>query len=148
DLNCVRACALGRAHAMTRRRWLIVSAASGIFLAVAAGAVPLLNLRLTHYVESDRFRARLENETAKGLHFPSGHYAPIRRAGFATVESERFQASDGKKALKIMDARGLTAKFNPWGIFLRRWELDDVHIQAGEVGIQIYEANPEGVSSK
>jgi hypothetical protein len=70
---------------MTRRRWLIVSAASGIFLAVAAGVVPFLNLRLTHYVESDRFRARLENETAKGLHFPSRHYAPIRRAGFATV---------------------------------------------------------------
>ncbi len=133
---------------MTRRRWRIVSAASGIFLAVAAGAVPFLNLRLTHYVESDRFRARLENETAKGLHFPSGHYAPIRRASFATVESERFQASDGKKALKTMDARGLRAKFNPWGIFLRRWELDDVHIQSGEVGIQIYEANPEGVSSK
>ena len=60
---------------MTRRRWLIVSAASGIFLAVAAGAVPFLNLRLTHYVESDRFRARLENETAKGLHFSSGDYA-------------------------------------------------------------------------
>jgi len=133
---------------MTRRRRLIVSATSGIFLAVAAGVVAFLNLRVTHYVESDRFRAKLENETAKGLHFPSGHYAPICRTGFVTVESESFQASDGKKALKTMNARGLRAKFNPWGIFLRRWELDEVHIQSGEVGIQIYEANPEGVSSK
>lgn len=102
---------------MTRRRWVIVAATSGIFLGVAAGAVAFLNLRLTHYVESDRFRAKIENETAKGLHFPSGHYAPIRRAGFATVESERFQASDGKKALKTMDTRGLRAKFNPWVFF-------------------------------
>ena len=76
---------------MTRWRWLIVSAASGIFLAGAAGAVPFLNLRLTHYVESDRFRARLENETTKGLHFPSGHYAPIRRAGIV----ELFKQSPG-----------------------------------------------------
>jgi uncharacterized membrane protein YdfJ with MMPL/SSD domain len=79
--------ALSVARAMTRRRWLIVSAASGIFL---AGAVTFLNLRLTYYIESDRFRASLENETAKGLDFPSGHYAPIRRAGFGTV---------GKRAL-------------------------------------------------
>src|SRR5205807_6690146 len=92
--------------------------------------------------------SKIEDETAKGLHFPSGHYAPIRRTGCAAVESESFQASDGKKALKTMNARGLRAKFNPWGIFLRRWELDEVHIQSGEVGIQIYEANPEGVSSK
>ena len=118
-----------------------------VFL-VVAGAVVLCNPWLTRYVESDRFRGKIEKETAKGLHFPSGHYAQIRRTGFAAVESESFQASDGKKALKTMNARGLRAKFNPWGIFLRRWELDEVHIQSGEVGIQIYEANPEGVSSK
>jgi len=130
-----------------RRRWLIWAGAIVVFL-VVAGAVVLCNPWLTRCVESDRFRAKIENETAKGLHFPSGHYAPIRRTGFAAVESESFQASDGKKALKTMDARGLRAKFNPWGIFLRRWELDEVHIQSGEVGIQIYEANPEGVSSR
>jgi len=130
-----------------RRRWLIWAGAIVVFL-VVAGAVVLCNPWLTRYVESDRFRAKIENETAKGLHFPSGHYAPIHRTGFAAVESESFQASDGKKALKTMNARGLRAKFNPWGIFLRRWELDEVHIQSGEVGIQIYEANPEGVPSK
>jgi hypothetical protein len=34
---------------MTRRRWLIVSAASGIFLAVAADAVAFLKMLLTLY---------------------------------------------------------------------------------------------------
>jgi hypothetical protein len=86
-----------------RRRWLIWAGAIVVFL-VVAGAVVLCNPWLTRYVESDRFRAKIENETAKGLHFPSGHYAPIRRTGFAAVESESFQASDGKKALKTMNA--------------------------------------------
>ena len=134
--------------AILRRNWLVWTRAIVVFLVVVAGVLVLCNSWLTRYVESDRFRTELENETAKGLHFPSGRYAPIRRAGFATVESESFQARDGKKALEAMDARGLRAKFNPWGIFLRRWELDEVHIQSGEVGIQIYEANPEGVPSK
>jgi len=119
-----------------------------VVLLVVAGAVVLCNPWLTRYVESDRFRAKIENETAKGLHFPSGHYAPIRRTGFAAVESESFQGSDGKKALKTMNARGLRAKFNPWGIFLRPWELDEVHIQSGEAEIHLYEPNPEGVPSK
>src|SRR5437667_7645284 len=134
--------------AILRRNWLVWTRAIVVFLVVVAGVLMLCNSWLTRYVGSDRFRTELENETAKGLHFPSGRYAPIRRAGFATVESESFQARDGKKALEAMDARGLRAKFNPWGIFLRRWELDEVHIQSGEVGIQIYEANPEGVPSK
>ena len=134
--------------AILRRNWLVWTRAIVVFLVVVAGVLVLCNSWLTRYVESDRFREALDKETAKGLHFPSGRYSPIRRAGFTTVESESFQASDGKKALKTMDARGLRAKFNPWGIFLRRWELEELRIQSGEVAIQMYEANPEGVSSK
>jgi len=119
-----------------------------VFLLVVAGVLVLCNSWLTRYVESDRFREALEKETAKGLHFPSGRYSPIRRAAFLTAESESFQASDGKKALKRLDARGLRAKFNPCGFFLRRWELDEVHIQSGEEEIHLYEPNPEGVPSK
>lgn len=104
-----------------QRRWLTCAGAIAVFLILLVGAVVLCNPWLTRYVESDRFRAKLEEETAKGLHFPTGRYAPIRRTGFATVGSESFQASDGQKALKTLDARGLMAKFNPWGIFLRRW---------------------------
>ena len=100
----------------SRRRWLILAAAIGIFFIVAVGAAIFLNPWMTHYIESDAFREAMERETAKGLHFPSGHYAPIRRTGFWTAQSERFQASSGEKAMKSIEARGIAAKLNPWEI--------------------------------
>ena len=105
--------------------------------------IPRLNTRLTKYVESDAFRVEMEKETAKGLHFPSGHYEPIKRTGTWTAESAGFRAKDGWKALRVIDARGITAKFNPSGVLHRLWQLDDVHDQGGEVEIQIYEPRPE-----
>ena len=103
----------------------------------------IVNPRLTRYVESDAFRAELEKATAKGLHFPAGRYAPIRRTGFLTAASDGFRAQGGRKAMTAMDAHGITATFNPLGVFLRRWQLNEVHIQSGEVGIQTYEPKPE-----
>ena len=47
-----------------------------------------------------------------------------------------------------MDAHGITATFNPLGVFLRRWQLDEVRIQGGEVAIQTYEPKPEPSPSK
>ena len=103
---------------------------------------------LTHYIESDAFRVAVENETAKGLHFPSGRYAPIRRTGSLTAQSESFQASNGERALKSLDVHRITARFNPWGIFVRQWKFDGVHVQSGDVEVQIYEHTPEPISSK
>jgi hypothetical protein len=45
-----------------------------------------------------------------------------------------FLANNGRKAMKSLDAHGITAKFNPVGVFRRLWQLDEVHVQAGEVG--------------
>jgi hypothetical protein len=115
-------------------------------VAALAGLALFFSPLLTRYVESNAFRATMGNETAKGLHFPGGHYAPIRRTGSLTAESERFQATNGEKALKSMDAHGITARFNPWAVFVRRWELDDVHVQSGEIEIQIYEHKAEPVT--
>lgn len=114
----------------------------GIIIAAALG-IALVNPRLTRYVESDAFRAELEKQTAKGLHFPAGTYSPIRRTGFLSAASDGFRAENGRKALTTMDAHGITARFNPLGVFLRRWQLDAVHIDGGEVGIQTYEPKPE-----
>jgi hypothetical protein len=50
--------------------------------------------------------------------------------------------------MRSMNARGITARFNPWGVFNRLWQLDDVHIQGGEVEIQVYEPRPEPSPSK
>jgi len=110
---------------------------------MAGVAVALVNPRLTRYVESDAFRAEVEKQTAKGLHFPAGVYAPIRRTGFLSAASDGFRAENGRKALTSLNAHGITARFNPLGVFLRRWQLEEVHIAGGEVGIQTYEPKPE-----
>jgi hypothetical protein len=117
-------------------------------LAIAAAGAGILNHGLTRYIESDKFRTALDKETAHGLHFPSGRYGPIRRTGFFSAVSGGFRAENGRKAMSSLDARGLAAKFNPWGIFLRRWQFDQVHVQGGEVEIQTYTPSPEPTAAK
>jgi hypothetical protein len=133
-----------------RRRFLIYAGAIAIFFGIAAlaGTVVFFSPLLTHCIESDGFRVAMENETVKGLHFPSGRYAPIRRSDSLTAQSENFQASNGERALKSLNAHGISARFNPWGMFLRQWRFSDVHVRSGDVEIQIYEANPEAIEPK
>jgi hypothetical protein len=129
---------------------LIYAGAIAIFLLIAAaGGVAIFYSPLfTHYIEGDAFRGAMEEETAKGLHFPRSHYAPIRRTGPFTAQSESFEASNGVKAMKSLDAHGITASFDPLGVFVRQWRFNEVHVQSGDVAIQIYEANPEAVTPK
>src|SRR6266850_7363138 len=130
------------------KRWRIVLAFFGVLLAILGGGGWFFSSWLTGFVESDRFRVELEMETAKGLHFESGRYAPIRRTGPFSAASDRFEGLNGRKALRKMDVHGITAQFNPRGVFQRRWQLDDVHVQSGEVEIQFYEPKPEPTPSK
>src|SRR5215212_8114997 len=111
----------------------------GVFflVVIAVGVVVLLSPLLTGYLQGDAFRVAMEEETAKGLHFPEARYAPIRRTGALTAQSESFRADNGQKAMKSLDAHGITAKFDPWGVFLRQWRFTDVQIQSGDVEIQI-----------
>jgi hypothetical protein len=133
-----------------RRKLLILATAIGIFflLVIAAGVGVFFSPLLTRYVEGEAFRVAMEEETAKGLHFPQARYAPILRTGALTAQSDSFKADNGQKAMKSLDAHGITAKFDPWGVFLRQWRFTDVRVQSGDVEIQIYEANPEALSGK
>jgi hypothetical protein len=133
-----------------RRKLLILLAAIGIFFVIVfvAGVAVFFSPLLTRYVKSDAFRVAIEEETAKGLHFPRARYASIRRTGALTAQSDSFKADNGQKAMKSLDAHGITAKFDPWGVFLRQWRFTDVRVQSGDVEIQIYEANPEAVPRK
>ena len=133
-----------------RRKVLILVAAIGIFfvIVIAAGVALFFSPLLTGYVEGDAFRSAMEEETAKGLHFPQTYYSPIRRTGAFTAQSDRVEADNGQKAMKSLVAERITAKFDPWGVFLRQWRLDDVHVHSGDVQIQIYEAHPEPVTPK
>ena len=133
-----------------RRKLPIIAAAIGIFflLAITAGVMAFFSPLLTRCVEGNAFRLAMAEETAKGLHFPRAQYAPIRRTGPVTAQSDNFEAENGQKAMKSLIAHGITAKFDPWGVFLRQWRLSDVRVQSGEVEIQIYKANPEAVPAK
>jgi hypothetical protein len=135
-----------------RRSWrIIVIAVLAVVLILAVLpllATALFYQNLTSYIESDTFRAKLEDETAKGLHFQSGHYDAIKRTGMLTAESGGFQGKEGRKTIRTMDVRKITAKFNPWGVLLRRWQLDQVHVASGEVGIQVYKPTMEPTLAK
>jgi hypothetical protein len=128
----------------------VLAAGIAIFLVIAfaSGVAVFLSPLLTHYVESDSFRTAMEQETAKGLHFPRVRYAPIRRTSPVTAQSESLEGDNGEKAMKSLVAHGIAAKFDPWGVFLRQWRFDSVHVESGDVEIQIYEAHPEAVRPK
>src|SRR5437588_10229022 len=106
-----------------KARWRLVAVIIiGLVVIVAVAAIALVNPRLTRYVESDAFRTELEKQTAKGLHFPGGSYSRIRRTGFLSAVSDSFKAENGRKGLTGLHARGITARFNPRGHFLRGWQ--------------------------
>jgi len=133
-----------------RRKLLVYSAAVAVFFLIAAaiGVAIFYSPLVTHYVESDAFREAMENETAKGLHFPQSRYSTIRRVSAFTVQPGSFEARNGEKAMKSLDAHGITATFDPLGVFLRQWRFTDVRVQSGDVEIQIYKANPHAVRPK
>jgi hypothetical protein len=133
---------------MTRGRLLVLlSLAALLIVIVVAVALPLANRKLTQYIESDAFRRELDKQTSKGLHF-EGEYQAIRRTGPLTATTEGFKGRNGVKAFKTLTTGEVEAKFDPWGIFLRRWELEYIHIPSGRAEIQTYEPKPESKPPK
>src|SRR5438132_3993531 len=124
------------------RLLIIVCAVASIAIVIGITLV-LINSAVTRYVESSRFRVALEQEAAKGLHFPNSKFAAIKRSGFLSAKSETFEARNGRKAVTTLDAQGITGQFNPLGGFLRRWQIDDLHIERGKIGVHVYEPKPE-----
>jgi hypothetical protein len=133
-----------------RRKVIICLATIAIFvvIVVASGTFVFFSPLVTHYIEGDAFRTAMENETAKGLHFPECRYSSIRRTSRLTAQTESFEARNGEKAMKSLDAHGITATFDPLGVFVRQWRFSDVRVQSGDVEIQIYKAHPEAEAPK
>src|SRR5689334_23552705 len=98
-----------------KRRVLVVSAIIATIAVLFGVVASLLNPSVTRLVEADRFRAELEKETAKGLHFPTSDFGPIGRTGLLTARTESFHANKGWKAMTSFDAQNITASFNPLG---------------------------------
>jgi hypothetical protein len=131
---------------VTRGRLIVLLSLAALLIGVVL-AVPLANRKLTEYVESEAFRRELDEQTSKGLHF-EGEYQAIRRTGLLTVETDGFTGRNGVKAFKTFTTGEVDAKFDPWGIFLRRWELEYIHIPSGKAEIQTYEPKPENKPPK
>ena len=113
----------------------------GLALILTGGAF-LAEAPITKYLEGPEFRAELDKQTSKGLHF-KGKYEPLTRTGFLSAKSDGFKSSDGVKAFESIDVQGITGSFNPLGVFLRRWQLDSIHIDSGVARIQVYEPKPQ-----
>jgi len=126
--------AMGLAQA---NRWWIGLGAFGIILAVAFAA----NGKITAWVEGGHFRQMLDHETSKGLKL-EGSYSPLSRVGLLGVRADGFTGTKGQKTIVSLDAHQISGWFNPLGMALHRWQMDDVHVQSGTVTLQETEANP------
>jgi hypothetical protein len=118
------------------------SAGGGIILVALLIVAFLANYAATDYIEGPSFRAMLEKETAKGMHFESAHYAPLTRVGIFGMRTDSGVGEKGLKTLVGLQASQVTGAFNPLGVLLRRWQLQYLHFATGTVRLQKTEPNP------
>jgi hypothetical protein len=105
----------------------------------------LVNVRITAWIEGPRFEDMLSRETSKGLKL-KGSYAPLHRVGFFGLRTDSFTGIEGDKTIVQVHAQEISGTFNPLGIFLRRWEIDSIHVKSGSVMLQKTEAAPGAVT--
>lgn len=98
-------------------------------------AFPILNGRITTWVDSPGFLVMLNRETSKGLKL-EGHYSSIHRVGWLGMQANSFTGTNGLKTIVSLQANAISVMFNPWGTVLRRWEIDSIHIKSGSVMLQ------------
>ena len=117
--------------------WLEIGV--GLLLLLLAGWA--MNPRLTEFISSPGFHNLLERETSKGMKFQA-HYAPLQRVGVLGMHADSFHGDNGWKTIVSLDAHDISGWFNPLGVGLRRWQIDDLHIKSGTVMLQKNNATP------
>jgi hypothetical protein len=123
------------------RRIIYPFVGGGILVVLLVGTF-FLNRQVTAIVEGPKFRAMLEKETAKGMHFEQAHYAPITREGIFGMRADSGVGEKGFKTIVSLRGDHVTGAFNPLGIFLKRWQLQYLHFDSGTVMLQKTESNP------
>jgi hypothetical protein len=101
---------------------------SSILLVCLLVGFVLVNSRITAWIDGMGFRSMLDKETSKGLKLQA-RYSPFVRTGLFSMHTDSFEGTDGYT-------------FNPLGIALRRWQIDDIHIRSGSVMLQKTEPTP------
>jgi hypothetical protein len=100
-----------------------------------------LNEKATEFISGKNFRTILNKETSKGLKLEA-HYSPLQKVGFLGMHTEAFHGEKGQKTIVSMDAKDIDGWFNPLGIGMRQWQVNDIHIKSGTVWLQKTEAEP------
>jgi hypothetical protein len=124
----------------SKRKWILWS--SFLFAIILVFTLVALNPFLTRYVEGNTFREMISRQTSRALKV-NGEYESINRTGLFSVKTEGFDGKTGERTIKNLEARHITATFNPLGIFLKRWQVDTIQIQHGVVELQKTEPKPE-----
>jgi len=121
-----------------RKGWLAVGI---VLIAVLSVGIACGNGWITSWVQNQEFREMLNRETSKGLKL-DGRYSPFTRIGELGMHTDSFAGTNGYKTIVALHAEDISGTFNPLGIALQRWELDNIHIKSGSVMLQITEPTP------
>jgi hypothetical protein len=119
------------------RPWKIVTI---IVAAILAMGFPLLNSRITAWVQGPGFLDLLNRETSKGLKLQA-QYSPLTRVGLLGMHADSFRGTTGEKTIVSIQAEDISGTFDPLGVIFRRWQIDDIHLKSGTVMLQKTEAS-------
>jgi len=114
--------------------------ALGIFLVLLILS-PFLNRALTTYIEGSAFQHLLEKQASKGLKLEC-QMSPLKRTGLFSVSTDTFSGLEGDRTMKSVRGREITSTFNPFGVFLKRWQIDSMEVQHAVVELQKTEYKP------
>jgi hypothetical protein len=126
-----------------RRPWNrkgLWGAIGAVVIVLVAGFI-FANEKMTDWVNSGGLGAMLDQETSKGLKFEA-HYSPLARVGVFGLRADSFSGVKGSKTIVSLQANDISGTFDPLGIPLHRWQVDDIHIKSGSVMLQKTEATP------
>lgn len=93
--------------------------------------------RLDAYADGDTFREKIGEETSRGLKV-EGSYGPITHEPGGWTALTPSWKSEGRpgEAIARLNAETITARFNPWGVVRRRWQIDLVTIDRAELKLR------------
>ncbi len=126
------------------RRWnrpKLWLAAGFLLIVVILVGIPIANQQVNRWVDSGGLTDMLDRQTSKGLKLKA-HYTGLKRDGWLGMRGDVFDGQQGEKTIVTLKTYNLSASFNPWGVFLRRWQVDDLHMTSGTVMLQKTEGSP------
>ena len=120
---------------------LLLAAVALVTLVLLAAALAIAYAayrpRLDAYADTDRFREKIAEETGRGLKV-EGSYGPITHEAGGWTAATPSWTSHGRpgEAIERLDAETITARFDPWGVLRRRWQIDLITIERAELKLR------------